>query len=340
MATSLKVGLLITGMHAADTVRAAQAGERYGHDGFWLVEDLWNRGAVPLAAACAMATERLRIGVGVVNPYTRHPTLYAMDYGTLAELSRGRVILGIGASVEAWINQMGLEYRLPRTSVKESVEIARELLDGQTSNYQGSAFQINNVRLSFTVAYPMPMYVAAMGERTVRTCGEIADGWVVSLLEPVGYIRHAMAWLREGAARARRDASEIEVVQYFPFSCADNSRDAKRAVKPLMALFLAGEFGLYEQQEPVMKSLRDYLDTIPAEEYHGILRKLVDGGEPEEIIPDALVDELAIAGTPEECAAKLRAYAHEGVTEAALLPASNDIEGTARVIGELISPLL
>ena len=249
MATSLKIGLLITGLPAADTVRAAQAGERYGHDGFWLIEDLWNRGAVPLAAACAMATERLRIGVGVVNPYTRHPTLYAMDYGTLAELSRGRVILGIGASVEAWINQMGLEYRLPRTSVKEAVEIARQLLDGQTCNFQGNAFQIKNIGLSFFRSHTRCLCMWRRWES--GPSGHAARlptaGWS-SLLEPVGYIRQAMAWLGGGSNATRRE--RVEVVQCFPFSCADNSADAKRIVKPLISAFPRGEFGLYEQQEP------------------------------------------------------------------------------------------
>jgi 5,10-methylenetetrahydromethanopterin reductase len=311
-----------------------------GHDGFWIVEDLWNRGAVPLAAACVAATERVRIGVGVVNPYTRHPTLFAMDYGVMAELSGGRVILGIGSSVQAWVEMMGLEYRLPRTSVAEAIMIARQLLAGQECAFNGKAFSIDRIRLNFPIDYPTPLYMGAMGERTVRTCGELADGWVVSLLEPLGYMRQGMRWLREGIHKAGRQETDVEVVQYFPFCCADDSAVAKRDVKPLLALFLAGEFGLYEQQEPVMRSLRDFMDTVSPEEYREILRRLSEGADPTEVIPDALVDELAIAGTPEECAERLREFAAVGVTEAALLPAAMDVEVAAKAIGKDIRPLL
>ena len=335
----MKVGLLITGLTAADTVRAAQAAERHGLNSCWIVEDLWNRGAVPLATACLYGTERITVGVGVVNPYTRHPTLFAMDYGVLAEMSRGRAILGIGASVEAWIDQMGLEYRLPRTATKEAIEIARELLAGETCNFRGRAFTVDRVKLSFPVEHRTPMYMAAMGEQTVRTCGEVADGWVVSLLEPIGYIREAMGWLRQGAQTAGRDADAIEVVQYFPLSCNTDSRRAKDAVKPLIALFLAGEFSLYERQKPVMRSLRDFIGSLSPDEYMSLLRELESGADPVTTIPDALVDELSIAGTPEECVLALRRYADAGVTEAALLPAG-DPEATALILGDRIRPLL
>ena len=340
MARELKLGFLITGLSAADTVRAAELSERMGHDGFWIVEDLWNRGAIPLAAACAQATERIRIGVGVVNPYTRHPTLFAMDYGVLAELSHGRVILGIGSSVQAWIEQMGMDYRLPRSSVAEAITIARELLAGKECNFQGRAFQIDHINLNFPVIDSAPLYMGAMGERTVRTCGALADGWVVSILEPLGYLREGMRWLREGAESTGRNVDELEVIQYFPFCCDANSSKAKDATKPLIALFLAGEFGLYERQEPVMRSLRDYMDSVSPDQYRDIFSRLQKGGDPTKVIPDTLVDELAIAGTPEECAARLKAFAEVGLTEAALLPAAMDVEAAATAIGKEIRPRL
>lgn len=336
----MKFGLMVTGVTGHATVDGAIACEAHGLDSCWIVEDLWNRGAVPLAAACAMATSRITIGVGVVNPYTKHPTLFAMDYGALAELSAGRVILGIGASVQAWIEQMGLEYRLPRTSTKETIEIARTLLAGEVCDFNGRAFRTEGVKLGFPVSDAAPMYIGAMGQRTVRTCGEIADGWVVSLLEPLGYIETAREWLREGAVAAGRDVDGIDIVQYFPFSCDADSRRAKDAVKPLMAIFMAGEFALYEQQPAVMTSLTSHLSGISPDEYRAVIVDLANGRDPVEAIPDVLVDELGIAGTPAECAAALKRYADAGVNEAALLPADGDFVGAAKLIGETIEPLV
>lgn len=335
MARALKVGLLVAGGTADETVEVAQICERYGLDSIWIVEDPWNRGAVPLAAACAMRTKQLRIGVGVTNVSMRHPALFAMDYGALAELSRGRVVLGIGSCIQACARQMGLECRLPRTSVKEAIDISRSLLGGETSSYSGQAFATKNAKLSFPVTHATPIYMGAMGERTVRTCGEIADGWIVSILEPLGFVRQAMTWLGEGAAGAGRDPDELEVVQYFLFSCAENSSEAKRAVKPLLALLLISEFRLFEQEEVVLKAFRDHVDTITSDEYVAIVHDLASGADPTRAIPDAFVDELAIAGTAAECSAKLAQYEEAGVTEAALLPVG-DLDEAAALIGSTI----
>lgn len=336
----MKVGLMVTRVDAATTVAAARAAEANGHDALWLVEDLWHRGAVPLATACALATERIRIGVGVLNPYTLHPTLFAMNYGSLAEVTGGRAVLGMGSSVKSWVEQMGFEHRLPRTMVKESIEIARELLAGKRSSYQGKAFHLDGIKLGFQVDQPTPMFVGAMGERTVRTTGEIADGWIVSILEPAGYVRAAKQWLREGAEQAGRDPSEIEVVQYFPFSCSSDSAAAKAAAKRMIAVFIEGEIELYRQQRSVMEALSGYLETVSPEEYLQVLERLNDGVDPVEAITDALADELSISGTPEECAAQLRRYGDAGVTEAALIPAGMEIEDAAVVLGRDIRPLL
>lgn len=336
----MKVGLVSTRVDTETTIHTARACERSGLDSIWLVEDLWHRGAMPLATACALTTERIRVGIGVVNPYNQHPSLIAMNYGALAEFAGGRAVLGIGASVERWVEQMGLEYRLPRTATKEAIEIVRELLAGGPSSYQGKAFQLDELELGFESAHPAPLYMGAMGERTVRTCGEVADGWLVSVLEPVGYLRKAMGWLREGAESAGRDVAEIEVVQYLPFACSHDSAAARAQAKEVIGIFIVGELELYRKQDAVMSALSAHLDTVSPEEYMHALDQLVEGVPARDAITDALCDELAIAGTPEECAAQLRRYRDAGVTEAGLLPAGAAAAEAAAVIAEEIVPLL
>ena len=338
---TMKLGLLISGRQTgSEAVAAARAAEEEGLASCWIIEDLWHRGAVPLATACLAATHRIEVGIGVVNPYTRHPTLLAQDYAAMAELFEGRIVMGIGPSAKAWIQQMGLEYRLPRTASVESIEIVRELLAGEESHYQGRAFRLDRVQLSFTVAHPTPLYLGAMGERTVRSCGSVADGWILSILMPLGYVKAAREWLHAGAAEAGRTLHGFEVVQYFPFSCASDSRSAKNAVKPLLGAFLAAEVRLYEDQTPVMRAFLEFMKTVDASTYLNVITQLADGADPVSTIPDELVDELTIAGTPEECATKLSEYASAGVTHAALLPTVGDVESTVRMIGQRVAPLL
>jgi 5,10-methylenetetrahydromethanopterin reductase len=336
----MKLGLVVTRVDADTTVAAARACERAELDSIWLVEDLWHRGVMPLATACALATERVRIGIGVVNPYNQHPSLIAMNYGVLAEIARGRAVLGVGSSVARWVEQMGIDHRLPRTSVKEAIEITRELLAGGPSSYSGKAFTLDRIELGFEVDQPAPLFMGAMGERSVRTCGEVADGWVVSVLEPVGYVRKAREWMGEGAERAGRDVGELEVVQYLPFACSHDSAEARATAKEIIGIFIVGELELYRNQGPVMSALSAHLDTVSEAEYMDVLDRLVAGLPASEAITDALCDELAIAGTPQECAEQLRRYGDAGVTEAVLLPAGEATEAAAELVAREIRPLI
>src|SRR5262249_55639769 len=97
-------------------VAQAQAAEEAGFDGIWIAENPFNPGILPAAAACAVATRQLRIGIGVFNPYNRHPTLIAMEIGALDELARGRVRLGIGAGISFAVERMGFAWDRPLTA--------------------------------------------------------------------------------------------------------------------------------------------------------------------------------------------------------------------------------
>ena len=103
-----------------------------GLGSLWIIEDYFHPGAYALAAAAAAVTERIAIGLGVVNPYTRHPALLAMETAALAGIAPGRVVLGLGSSNRRWIEaQMGIPFKAPLGGLRESVEIVRRLLAGE-----------------------------------------------------------------------------------------------------------------------------------------------------------------------------------------------------------------
>src|ERR671925_1382279 len=109
------IGLALLGRDVpAHAVEWARAAERAGLGSVWIIEDYYQPGAFALAGAVAGATERVAIGLGVVNPYTRHPALVAMETAALAGIAPGRVVLGLGSSNRKWIEaQMALGFKTP-----------------------------------------------------------------------------------------------------------------------------------------------------------------------------------------------------------------------------------
>src|SRR5438477_5984648 len=130
-----------TALHAAAWARAA---ERAGLGSVWIIEDYFHPGAFALAGAAAAVTDRIAVGLGVVNPYTRHPALLAMETAALAGLAPGRVALGLGSSNRRWIEeQMAIPFKTPLGGLRESVEIVRRLLAGERVTYTGECFSVH-----------------------------------------------------------------------------------------------------------------------------------------------------------------------------------------------------
>ena len=115
------------GMTPALCVEQAKAAEAAGIDAIWFAENPFNRGIVPAAAACALATKTQSIGAGVFNPYGRHPTLIAMEIGALDELSGGRVRLGIGSGLGHAVERMGFDTKRALTTLREAIASCRAL---------------------------------------------------------------------------------------------------------------------------------------------------------------------------------------------------------------------
>jgi alkanesulfonate monooxygenase SsuD/methylene tetrahydromethanopterin reductase-like flavin-dependent oxidoreductase (luciferase family) len=159
------------------------------------------------------------------------------------------------------------------------------------------------------------------------------------VLEPVGRIARGLRLIGEGASRASRSLDGFRVVQFIHFCCDDDSARARSHLKPVLARSLSGEVRLL-QEGKLELGRRDYLAAVSPGEYEVTLRRLAEGGDPREAIPDALVAELAISGTAQECAEALRRYADVGVREFAFVMPEGAIETGIRTIGQEVAPLL
>jgi 5,10-methylenetetrahydromethanopterin reductase len=303
------------GLSSRECTDQARLAEDAGFDTLWFAENPFGRGALPALTASALATKRIRLGVGVFNPFNRHPTLIAMEAATLDEIADGRVVLGIGAGIK--IAQMGLPAHRRIAAVRDALSIVRRLLRGDTVTYTGKMFSIENVRLEFSLRRTdMPIFTAAMGDQALRLCGELADGLMISNMSPPAFTRRAADIISRSAAAAGR-AAPSEIVQYVPCAVGDDGDEARARAKATVGRMLSAYWNDGVASAATRSALRDYNDVDP-ETFTRAIRRLASGEPAADVIDDALLRHYAIAGTGDECLEQSRAYAGAGVTELAV----------------------
>ncbi|MFC6769749.1 TIGR04024 family LLM class F420-dependent oxidoreductase, partial [Natrinema soli] len=192
----------------ADYTRAA---EEAGYDCAWLPET-WGRDAVTVLAAMAERTDSIDIGSSILNTYSRTPAMLGQTAATLQELSGGRFRLGLGPSgpvvIESW---HGVEYGNPLRRTRETVEIVRQVLSGETVDYDGDDFDLSGFRLRCDPPEtPPPIEVTGMGPKAVELAGRFADGWHGIMLTPDG-TRDRLEDIERGAELGDRDPDDVQI---------------------------------------------------------------------------------------------------------------------------------
>ena len=318
---SLGVALLGHGLPGRTTDWARTA-ERAGLGSLWVIEDYFHPGAYALAAAAAAVTERIVIGLGVVNPYTRHPALVAMETAALAGLAPGRVVLGLGSSNRKWIEaQMAIPFKTPLRGLREGVEIVRRLLDGQRVTYTGEVFSVNDVALESPPPAPVPLLLGVKGPRALALAAEVADGVHCSILASPAHVRRVRA-----TAASRKD---FTVIAYVPVAVADDGAQARAWMRPLVARGL----GTLHGQSILADAGLDATRTQPFRDALAARRPAA------ELVTDELMDAVAIAGTPAECRAALARWAEAGLDSVvAVVPEGADLGGQIERLGRELAP--
>lgn len=197
---------------AADTIRVVKAGEDLGFESAWLPDQTFYSDPFVLLTACAVATQRLVLGLGVTNPYTRHPALTARAAATLDELSGGRTILAFGAgNLPELLRPLGIERTEAATRVREAVVVTKTLLSGGTVHHRSATLVADGVRLLAPARPALPVYVAARSPGTMKVAGEVADGAILGSLFSLSRLRPAVEQVARGAAAAGRSLADIEL---------------------------------------------------------------------------------------------------------------------------------
>lgn len=289
-------------------VAAAVAAEEAGFDEVWVTEDYVERGAFALAGAIAQATSSVQIGIGVVNPWTRHPVVLAMEFATLDELSGGRALAGLGASNERWMTgQLGIPFDRPLSRLAESVSVVRRLLAGEHVRHSGPAYTVDTA-LSFTPLRPdLPIVLGVKGPRALELAAESADGVLLSILAGPSYIASVRSLV----------GPSMRLAGYVGLSVADSGAEARDRIRPLVARFL----GIHG----------DHLITrsagLSASSCARFRAGLVAGAPRVDLVTDELLDRLVAAGTPVEVRAAFARFAAAGL-DVAVVRDDPDVEPT------------
>jgi 5,10-methylenetetrahydromethanopterin reductase len=290
-----------------ETVALARQAEQLGLTEVWLPESGHGRGVFTVAATVSAATHRLKIGIGIVNPFWRHPSVIAMEAAALDEASDGRLMLGLGAAL--WtlrsLGEADSRTQKPLTAMVESLRVVRGMLRGEPG-VDGQVFAVRaEARLDFARRRPdLPIYVGAVNGRMLQAAGAWADGVQLGAIVSPGYVRWSWAQIAQGASDAGRDPAALDLASNVLVSVDRDARAARNAVRPVLAYYV-------HRVEPVVLSTSGADPEEVERVRRGVLDDGVDAGA--KLVTDRMIDTFAAAGTPDHVADRLQAYMRAGL---------------------------
>ena len=321
---STQVAVYLQDAHAVrQGMEISQYAESKGFHAIWQAESrLVREATVPMAAFLAV-TDRIKVGSGVVNNWTRNPALLASTFSTLDDLAPGRVILGIGAWWEPLASKVGVQRIKPLLAMRETVQAVRSLLADERVTFNGEFVHLDGVELDYVHqerrAKDVPIYIGATGMQMMELAGEIGDGVVLNYLVSPIYNDMAMDHLEKGARRAGRSATDLDRPQLVVCSLDEDRAAALDAARLLVTQYLG-------QQPHIMKA-----SGVPESLLEEIAKVLTWPATAEEVeaasrlVPDDVVQMITASGTAEECQAKVAEYVQRGCTCPVLYPLGHDV---------------
>ena len=307
----------------SEAVEYTQYAESSGFEAVWQADSRLVRDAVVPMAAFAAKTEKIKIGSGVVDCWTRNPARLASTFSTLDDLAPGRIILGIGAWWDPLASKVGIERKRPLKVMREVVTTVRALLADETVSFSGDFVQLDGGELDYVYQErrpkEVPIYIGATGMKMMELSGEIADGVVLNYLVSPEYNKRAMEHLEIGASKAGRSIDEIDRPQLVVCSLAEDRKEALDGARLMVTQYLG-------QQPHIMKASgvpEELLDEIGQVLTWPATHEQVEAAS--KLVPDEVVQMICAAGTPDEVREKVSQYMKDGCTCPILYPLGPDV---------------
>ncbi|HEY4097499.1 MAG TPA: LLM class F420-dependent oxidoreductase [Baekduia sp.] len=324
MKLGVHIGYWGLGLSSADQLAIVQEAERLGFDSVWTAE-AYGSDAATILSWLAGQTTTIKLGSGIFQMPGRSAAMTAMTAATIDQLSDGRMLLGIGSSgpqvSEGW---HGVRFGKQIQRTREYIEVLRMALARERLEYHGETIDLPlpdgpGKALKLTIApvqEHMPIYLAAIGPKNTALAGEMADGWMPTMVSPehLPLLRES---LDEGAARVGRSLDGFDIAPTVSLSITDDEAAGRDAVRPFMALYVGG-MGSREKNF--------YNSNVARYGFEDAARKVQDlylEGKREEAaaaLPDELIDLVTLVGSRDRVRERLRVYADAGVGTLGLMP--------------------
>ena len=326
MKLGLNLGYWGIGPRGDEALQIVQTAERAGFDSVWAAES-YGSDVVSVLAWLAPQTETIKLGAAIMQVPARAPAAAAMAGCTIDALSGGRFMFGFGPSgpqvSEGWY---GVPYAKPWGRTREYVGIVRKVVareerleyDGEHLHLPLPGGEGKALKLNFhPVRNSIPIFLGAIGRKSVEITAEIADGWIPIFSSPDAFRETWDEHVEEGLAKGGRSRDDLEISPTVQVAIDGDTDAARAVVKAGLLLYLGGmgsrktnfyvdlthRFGFGEVADEV-QSL--YLDGKREDAYAAI--------------PDELVDATALVGTEEEVSERLERYGAAGVDRLIVSP--------------------
>ncbi len=303
-----------------DYVRYA---ETRGFEAVWQAESRLVRDAIVPMAAYAAVTNRLKIGSGVINNWTRNIGLLAATFLTLDDLAPGRMICGIGAWWDPLAKNVGIDRRKPLLAMRETVVTMRRLLNMERVTFHGEFVHVDDIELDVVHGRReprnVPIMIGATGDQMMELTGEIADGAVLNYCVAPEYNLKALELLDKGAQKSGRRVDDIDRPQLVVCSVDADHDKAIDTTRELLTQYMAQQPHIAKASGVSMDVVAEIQSILGWPATHEQIRKA------KHLVPEALIHRITASGTPEEARAKVNEYRKNGCTCPILYPVGGDV---------------
>jgi 5,10-methylenetetrahydromethanopterin reductase len=303
-----------------DYVRYA---EERGYEAVWQAESRLVRDAIVPMAAYAAVTEKIKVGSGVINNWTRNIGLLAATFLTLDDLAPNRVICGIGAWWDPLARNVGIDRKKPLTAMRETVTVLRRLLNMERVTFHGSFVNVDDIELDVvhgrTEPRNVPIYIGATGDQMMELTGEISDGAVLNYCVPPSYNNKALEMLELGAKKAGRTLDDIDRPQLIVCSVDNDHDKAIDTTRGLLTQYLAQQPHIAKASGVSMSVVQEIQSILGWPATHEQIQQA------KHLVPEDLILRITASGTPDEARAKVEEYRKNGCTCPILYPVGGDV---------------
>jgi 5,10-methylenetetrahydromethanopterin reductase len=332
--SSKRVGLLLQDAHELqDCLKYVRYAEEKGFEQIWQTESRLVRDAIVPMAAYGAVTERVTIGSGVINNWTRNIGLLAATYLTLDDLAPNRIICGLGAWWDPLAKNVGINRVKPLSAMRETITVMRKLLRLERVTFHGEFHHVEGIELDVVHGRReprnVPIYIGATGPKMMELSGEIADGVVFNYGMPPEYYDAAVEQIEAGAKQAGRTLDEIERPMLIVCSVDHDREKAIDASRMLLTQYLAQQphFAKANKVSPDVVAKIQSILGWPA------TREEIERAK--QYVPDDLIERITASGTPDEAKARVEEYMQHGGTIPVLYPLGDNV----KLVIDTFSPL-